>query len=236
MFGRSNVFGTISGFGVRVKDAREKDKNHLIETKFEVPLTHDLADEILPAMAADIFIRIGNEWVPKPEVDGIDFNLSPDLQILELREHPELDPIVRIDGVTIRRVTAYKGEGNAVFLGFTTTWTLASEAEPIAIIKRLKTGVYMTTTVQQPKLQEAPADEPVAEAQPALDMAAEGSPEQEGPDGVDLSIDGDEPTPAQAEAEGDNVGNVDGAAGEVPARNRRPRRSHLRAVGTATVQ
>ncbi len=251
MFGRSNVFGMINGFGVRVKDAREKDKNHLIEAKFEVPLTHDLAAEIMPAMAADLFNRVKGEWHAKPEVEELAFNLSPDLQILELREHPELPAVVRIQGVAIRKVVAYKGEADSLFLGFTTTWTLGDEQEPIAIIKRLKTGVYLTSTAQQPKLETQPplqaaAGEADIEQQPALtedaDDAIEDAGEGDEPEadqgGADVEVPIEALTAGTADPEHpeDNVGNVEGAAGEVPPRNRRGGRRGLRAVaGTATV-
>lgn len=210
MFGRANVYAMINGFTVRVKDAREKDKNHLIESKFEVPLSFELADEILPAMARDLFDRHGKEWTPKPEIMDASFDLNPDPQILTLKEHPELDPVVRIPGVTIRKVTAYKGEAGALLLGFTTTWTLGDEREPIAIIKRLKTGVYITTEAQQPGLADQ-SDQAPAEQEQALDLGTADAPE--------------------AEQAGDAAGNVEGAAGEVPQRNKR-RRGNIRAVNS----
>lgn len=150
MFGTKNIYAMVNGFKVRVKDAREKDRNHQVEIDLEVPLTYRLADEILPAMARDLFEEVNGEWHPKPELDEASFNLSPDTQLVEIREHPELDPIVRIVGVTIRRITAYKGEANALLLGFTATWTLKDyEKEAVAMIRRLKTGVYMTCEAQQ---------------------------------------------------------------------------------------
>lgn len=258
MFGRSNVFGMIVGFGVRVKDAREKDKNHLIEAKFEVPLDHDLAQEIMPAMAADLFNKVKGGWQAKPEVDELAFNMSPDLQILELREHPELPAVVRIQGVSIRKVVAYKGEADALFLGFTTTWTLGDEQEPIAIIKRLKTGVYMTSTAQQPQLETQPdlVDESQEEEQPGLpttgddagevdvDQQAQPDLSDEEPDEAtddedaeDVFVPSEVLTADTADQEhpGDDVGNVEGAAGDVPPRNRRNRRGLRAVAGSVTV-
>lgn len=251
MFERENVFGMIVGFGVRVKDAREKDKDHLIEAKFEVPLDHDLAQDIMPAMATDLFNKVKGGWQAKPEVDELAFNMNPDLQILELREHPELPAVVRIAGVSIRKVVAYKGEADALFLGFTTTWTLGDEQEPIAIIKRLKTGVYMTSTAQQPTLETQPAlaEEPqAAEEQPELQPEPEDDVDPQAQPDLSDEIAGDDDAEdvivpsevltagtADPEAPGDDVGNVDGAAGEVPPRNRRGRRGLRAVAGSATV-
>src|SRR5688572_16744166 len=104
MFGKRDQFATVSGFGVRVKDEREKDRNHLIETSFEVNLTHDLADQILPAMARDLFQQVKGEWAPKPEMDNAGFTLGMEIQVMTVREHPDLDPLFKTEGVNIRKV------------------------------------------------------------------------------------------------------------------------------------
>lgn len=138
---------------MRVKDPRQKDRNHLAEVDIEIPLTHTLADEILPAMARDLFDQVNGEWTPRPEIIEASFDINPDPQVIELREHPDLPAIVRIPSVTIRKIVTYKGEGGAVLLGFTATWTLGDyEKETVAIIKRLKTGVYLTSEAQQPSM------------------------------------------------------------------------------------
>jgi len=153
MFGTKNVYAMVNGFRVRVKDAREKDRNHLVEVDFEVPMDYALAEDILPAMAGDLFAQVGGEWKPKPEITEASFDINPERQILEVREHPDLEPVVRIHGVTLRKIAAYKGEGNAILLGFTATWTLGDyEREAVAMIKRLKTGVYLSCEQQQPEL------------------------------------------------------------------------------------
>lgn len=152
MFSKPNQYAMINGFKVRVKDARQQDRNHLIEIDFELPLVHELADDILPAMAADLFERVNGEWTPKPEINECAFAISPDPQILEVREHPDMVPVLRINGVTIRRVVAYKGEANSMMLGFTATWTLATDQEATAMLRRLKLGVYLTCQLQQPGL------------------------------------------------------------------------------------
>lgn len=58
MFRKANVYAVVQAFGVRVKDERQQDRNHLVEVGFEVALTYDMADEILPAMARDLFLSV----------------------------------------------------------------------------------------------------------------------------------------------------------------------------------
>lgn len=152
MFGRSDVFATVHGFNVRVKDEREQDKNHLIEAGFEVPLTFEMMDEISPAIARDLFDTIKGEHVARPELNGADLNLSPETQILTMKTHPELDAVVKISGVNLRRIKAKKAEGGSWLLLFTATWTLADPHEAVVMIERLKQGVYLTLAIQAPKL------------------------------------------------------------------------------------
>lgn len=152
MFGKQNQFATVAGFGVRVKDEREKDRNHLIETTFEVPLTHDLADEVLPAMARDLFQEVGGEWTPKPEMQDASFNIPVPGQILTVKPHPDLDALFKVTGVALRKIRAKKAEGNTWLLLFTATWTLGTDTEATAIIRSLKSGVYLTFEAQQPNM------------------------------------------------------------------------------------
>jgi hypothetical protein len=152
MFGKENQYGTVAGFTVRVKDEREKDRNHLVEVSFELPLTFELADEISPAIARDLFNEIKGEWTPKPEISTLGMNISPAQQLMTLREHPDLDPQVKIAGVTVRKIVAKKGEANTWLLTFTATWTLGDPKEAITMIQRLKMGVYLTFVEQEPQL------------------------------------------------------------------------------------
>lgn len=234
MFNRKNVFAMIQTFNVRVKDAREKDRHHIIEVRFEVPLDVELAEEIYPAMARDLYDNIGGVWTPKQEIAETAFNINPAIQVIEMREHPDLPIVVRIPSVTIRKIVASKGDGNVMQLGFTAGWTLGAEDEPIAIIKRLKTGVYVTFEAQQMILQpDQGGDE---ERQPTLGDAGDPlSDEVEGnePDGEQMGVDpvfsgvADAEVPHMEEP-GDQVGNVEGAAGEIPRRN--SKRVRLRSV------
>jgi hypothetical protein len=174
MFGKSNVYAMIAAFKVRVKDAREKDRNHLVEIDLEVPLTHELADDIMPKMASDLFDAVNGEWVPKAEIEEASFALQPDTQIFEMRDHPELDTLVRIPGVNIRKVCAYKGEGNTLLLGFTATWTLGDyQKEAVLLIQRLKSGVYLTCIAQQPALPDTTAPDQGTDVTVAQDGVVE---------------------------------------------------------------
>lgn len=166
MFGRPDVYATVGGFNVRVKDEREQDKNHLVEATFEVPLTFELMDEINPAIAKDLFNTSRGEHTPKPELNDAGLNLAPEPQLLKLKNHPELEPEVTIPSVGIRKVRAKKGEGNTWLLVFTATWTLGDPKEVMIIIQRLKQGTYLTMMAMEPRLdlQEPGPDEPAATA------------------------------------------------------------------------
>lgn len=152
MFGKENQYGMVASFGVRVKDEREKDRNHTVEVTFELPLPFELADEISPAIARDLFDKVKADWVPKPEIASLVMNLSPETQLMTVRTHPELDPDVRIAGVNLRKIQAKKVEAGAWALQFTTSWTLGDPKEAITMIQRLKQGVYLTFVTQEPQL------------------------------------------------------------------------------------
>ncbi len=154
MFGKPNVYAMINSFRVRVKDAREQDRNHLAEVDFEIPLTFELAEDVLPAMARDLFEQKpgSDEWMAKPEILNASFNVQPALQLVEVKEDPNMPAMVRIAGVSIRKVGAFT-ESGAVFLEFTATWTLGDyERELVYLIKRLRAGVYLTCEEQAPTL------------------------------------------------------------------------------------
>lgn len=152
MFGKANQYGMVEGFGVRVKDEREKDRNHLVEVDFELPLTFELADEISPPIARDLFDNVKGQWQPKPEISSLVMNLAPATQLMTIREHPDLDPSIKIAGVSLRKIQAVKVEAGGWALKFKTTWTLGDPKEAITMIQRLKLGVYITLEEQAPKL------------------------------------------------------------------------------------
>lgn len=176
MFKQKNVYAMVKGFGVRLKDEREQDRNHLVEVAFEVPLDHDLADEILPAMAKDLFIVVAGELKPKPEMQEAVFNLNPHPQLMVIKTHPDMPEDARIAGTTLRRIKAVKIEGGTWALNFTATWSLGDPKEAILMIQRLKLGVYLTLEEQQPALPVDQVDGEVVDGektaeQPGLTLA-----------------------------------------------------------------
>jgi len=135
-----------------VKDEREKDRNHIIETTFDVPLDFELADEILPAMARDLFQENGGEYSPKPEMQTAEFNLSPGMQLMTVKTHPDLAPIFKIQGVNLRRIKCKKTEGGTWMLQVTASWQMGAAKEATAMIQALKEVVYLTFEKQQENL------------------------------------------------------------------------------------
>jgi hypothetical protein len=152
MFGRKNVFATLSKFaGIRVKDEREQDRNHLVEIEFEAPLTFDLAADLSPALARDLYDADGGEMVPKQEIADLSPCLNLGRQIMTVRPHPDLDPLGRLPGVEIRRLRVSKADAG--------TWTLTwltmfpfEERTVIGLIRHLKLGVYLTFELEAPAL------------------------------------------------------------------------------------
>jgi hypothetical protein len=174
MFTKQNVYGVVQGFGVRVKDEREHDRNHLVEVGFEIPLTFDLAHEIMPAMARDLFISVKGSMEPRPEMQEAIFTLTPPQQVFEARNHPEMDPEVSVEGVTLRKIKAVKN-GTTWVLRFVANWTLGRPEEVTVMIQRLKLGLYLSFREQQPTLKPVAVDAtiegeqpPAGEQQPAL--------------------------------------------------------------------
>ncbi len=183
MFRKENVYAVVQAFGVRVKDERQQDRNHLVEVGFEVALTYDMADEILPAMARDLYLSVKGEMHPRPEMTEATFALSPPQQIMECRNHPDLAPEVRVEGVTLRKIKAVKSDGGTWALRFLANWTLGRPEEVTLMIQRLKLGVYLSFQEQQPAL---PVDgvvdttaTPVAEDKPKGRKRRKQSPEAE---------------------------------------------------------
>lgn len=155
---------TVRSMGIRTKDERQKDTNHIVEFTFEVPLTRDLAEEILPALAGDLFDGDGH---PKAEINNAGL-IIPNLgqQMLVVRDHPELEAMATVRSVNIRNVQAKKAEdGKALVLSFQAGWVLGDDGPIMLLIRRIKKGtVYLQMEPEQTKL-ELPAEE--AAEQPA---------------------------------------------------------------------
>lgn len=152
MFGSQNVYCTVSAFaGVRVKDEREQDRNHLVEVRFECPLTPELAEEIQPALVRDLFDKERGTHQPKAELGTVFINLSPGTQIMTVRPHPDLDPLARTQGVQIRKVRASKSDAGTWMLGWVANFPF-DEAMIIGLMRALKSGVYITYERMDPAL------------------------------------------------------------------------------------
>lgn len=152
MFGRQNVYATLSRFaGIRVKDEREKDPNHLVEVEWEAPLTYDLADEISPPLALDLFDNDGGDFVPKREISGLDPVLTVGRQVMTVRSHPDVNPLGRLTGVEMRRIRFRKSEAGTWIVSFLTSFPF-EERTVIGLIKHLTMGLYLTFELESPAL------------------------------------------------------------------------------------
>jgi hypothetical protein len=152
MFGRANVYATLSRFaGIRVKDEREKDRNHVVEVEWEAPLTFDLADEISPALARDLFDSEAGELVPKREIQELAPILNIGRQIMTVRPHPDLEPLGRLAGVELRKVWITKADAGSWLVSFLTMFPF-EERTVIGLIRHLKLGVYLTFEQEAPAL------------------------------------------------------------------------------------
>lgn len=218
MFGSRNVYAMVRDVRVKVQQ-KEQDTTHTVEVKFELPLTYDLAEEILPVMARDLFRKVKSEMIPAPEIGEASFLLPMDPMNLELRSHPDLEGEAKIQGVQVKQVWATKATSGGFLLSFVVFFPLSDEAAMILLIRRIKLGVYCTFEVQEPRL---PMD--TTPAEPATVEASHEPVDQPLPT---------EPEPAQDEPEDpqDQAGNVEGAHERtstglkvVPPRRGRPRR------------
>lgn len=166
MFGRANVYATLSRFaGIRVKDEREQDRNHLVEVEFEAPLTFDLADELSPALARDLFDNEAGDMVPKREIGELSPSLNIGRQIMTVRPHPDLDPLGKLAGVEVRRLRVTKADAGTWILSWLTMFPF-EERTVIGLIKHLKLGIYLTFELESPAL---PFDGKAAAAGPDRD-------------------------------------------------------------------
>lgn len=167
MFKTPNVYAMVQGFAVRPKDERENDKNHLVETEFEMMLTHALADEIMPAMARDLFQEVSGEWLARPEMKEAVFVLTPGKQNVTVAVHPDTDQM-KLAGVTIRNIRAVKTDAGTWALRFKCTWQFTLDSEAILMIRNLRQGLYLTMEAQQPSILDDAQQDTRKETQPKL--------------------------------------------------------------------
>jgi hypothetical protein len=169
---QTDVFANVQGFQVRVKDQRQGDANHIVEVKFDLPLTRELASDILEQMAFDLFQEVKDDvYQPKQEMQQAKFSLPATNWRMQVRTHPDVAPEVTVDGVGIRKLLVTKVEAGTWLLTFTAMFTMGGEAEAVAFIRWLKKGVYLTLVAIQKDLLDAAEAAPAAEKQAALPNA-----------------------------------------------------------------
>lgn len=134
-----------------MKDEREKDRNHVVEVEWEAPLTYDLADEISPALARDLFDQEAGDMVPKREIQELAPVLAVSRQIMTVRPHPDLEPLGKLGGVELRKIWITKSEAGTWLVSFLTMFPF-EERTVIGLIKHLKLGVYLTFVPEAPDL------------------------------------------------------------------------------------
>lgn len=134
-----------------MKDEREKDRNHVVEVEWEAPLTFDLADEISPALARDLFDAEAGEMVAKREIQELAPVLAVGRQIMTVKPHPDLEPLGRLSGVELRKIWITKSDAGTWLISFLTMFTF-EERTVIGLIKHLKLGVYLTFEPEAPAL------------------------------------------------------------------------------------
>lgn len=161
-----------------MKDEREKDRNHIVEVEWEAPLTFDLADEMSPALARDLFDQEGADMVPKREMSEVAPVLAVGRQIMTVRPHPDLEPLGRLAGVEVRKIWVTKSDAGTWLVSFLTCFPF-EERTVIGLIKHLKLGVYLTFEQESPAL---PFDGKAAAAGPDRDGDVI---DAEVPDGMD---------------------------------------------------
>lgn len=153
-----NLQVTVEQMIFRSKNRREKDPTKVAEITFEAPLDHDLARDVVPEMADDLFTSRG-----KPKVDMVEasYAVKPAQYLMAARLTPA-GRQQKISGVTIRNVVAYKASGDANqgwMLGFTVSFILLTPEEILPFLKHLKASVFLTFEEQEPTMELEGGDE-----------------------------------------------------------------------------
>lgn len=114
-------------------------------------MTFDLADELSPALARDLFDADGADMMPKRELAEIHPILDIGRQIMTVRPHPDLDPLGRLAGVELRKVRISKSDAGTWMVSWLAMFPF-EERTVIGLIKHLKLGVYLTFELEAPAL------------------------------------------------------------------------------------
>jgi len=165
--------GRVQSLHFRVKDAREKDTQTIAEVTFEVSLTPTLAARVIENMPDDLYIEGKNgRRAVKEDVREIEYDLPSAAYLIEVRSRPDIQKHLRLSGVTVRKLSAYKNaEGDGFNLGFTLSFLLLDPEEALLFVKHLRKPLWLTFAEQQPVL----PDLTEGAAGQDVDVAADGT-------------------------------------------------------------
>lgn len=152
MFEKSeNLQVVVERITFRSKNSREKDPTKIVEITFEAPLDRELAIDVVPEMADDLFTSRGK---PKVDMADVGYNVKPGQYLMAARLSPA-GRQQKLSGCTIRNVNAYKASGDANgawLLGFTVAFILLTPEEVLPFIKHLRQAVFLTFEEQEPTM------------------------------------------------------------------------------------
>lgn len=173
MFTTKNLAMTQTGLTIAVRTAND-EHTHVLTASFTLPLTHELAEELGPSVARDLFILAqrnnGPEWLPKPEMTNVRLLIETSAYIVDILPHPEA-PLRkkhdRIPGVRIKGIGANKGEtpnGALWNLHFAMTFEVADFNHLVRLAQGLKLTQYLSFEEEQPALKQQTSDNPSNDA------------------------------------------------------------------------
>ena len=178
MFKKENVEASLDRLTFRKPAKREKDTKKEIEVSFGVPLGYRLANQVSDQLGDDLYIKVKDEWKPRPEMTECSFALQPKTWLLELRSHPEVDRALKIAGVSTRNVNTYKSESGEWILGFTIQFVMVDPKEALVLIRHLWQNVYLTFEEQEPELKGMDDGAPAPDSGKTADVNLRGEVEK----------------------------------------------------------
>jgi hypothetical protein len=164
----------VSALTFRTKDKRQGDSTTTAELHVDIALDRDLAHAIVPAMATDLFVKTKDgDYVAKGDLREAAYDLPGTTYTMEARRHAESGKVVRIDGVTARKLTCYKDEGNAWRVAVTLGFVLGAAKECLVFIEHLRKTLTLVFVEMEPKLEggEWNPSEGAPEAEATVDEA-----------------------------------------------------------------
>lgn len=147
-----NIAGMVEGLTFRKKNKREADSTRIAEITVAMAMDYDLAKDVLPEMASDLFISRAK---PKTDLREAVFNIPSKTYLMTVRETAAARQ-QKIPGCTIRAVVAYKADvsrDSDWLLGFTVAFIMLSPDEMTGFLKRLFSTMYFTFEEQEPAIE-----------------------------------------------------------------------------------